>query len=97
MPVDILARAQAGAASASAVQALSRTNAIELFAQFGSLTIDASVSTISSTGFAAVGVGRGVYVADAKANAALAARFPVFCKKTGNRVASATLACTSAA
>lgn len=84
MPVDILARAQAGAASASAVQALSRTNTIELFAQFGSLTIDASVSTISSTGFAAVGVGRGVYVADAKANAALAARFPVFCKKTAN-------------
>jgi hypothetical protein len=60
MSVDILARAQAGAANASAIQALARANTIELFSQFGSMTIDASISTVSTSGYAAAGVGRGV-------------------------------------
>lgn len=84
MSVDILARAQAGVANASANQALARANTIELFSGFGNLTIDPSVSSVTTTGFATAGVGRGVYVADAQASAALAAQFPAFCRKTAN-------------
>lgn len=84
MPVDILARANAGAAAAVALQALGRTATIELFSGFAAVSVDPSISTVTTTGFATAGIGRGTYVSDAQATAALASRYPAFCRKSAN-------------
>ena len=84
MALDIIARAAAYAARTDAAKALGQVAHIDSFAVLGTAAIDPAVATLTTGGYASPGAGAALYVADAAANAALAAAHPRFCKQTGN-------------
>ncbi|MFC3175194.1 hypothetical protein ACFOD9_13115 [Novosphingobium bradum] len=79
MALDIIARAMATAARTAAASAANPVP-IGRFADLPTRSVDAAWSAVITSGYAATGFGRGVYVADAVATGALAAAHPRFCK-----------------
>ena len=84
MALDFIARAAATSAQTTASQALARTSALDLFTTLGSRSVDLSIGTLISSGYASAGTGPAVYVSDALATATLAATHPRLCKQTAN-------------
>ena len=84
MGIDILARSLAAGAKSRADLALAAGAPATVFTGLSTATVDPQIKVLSSTGYSADGVGRGTYVADALATAALAAAHPRFCRATAN-------------
>lgn len=81
--MDLIARAAIGAARTSADSAIGRAAYVDRLTALATTSIDPRVSVVVTGGNQAAGAGSARYVADAAANAALAAAHPRACKADG--------------